>query len=51
MSRQDIYDTYNDEVKQVEEEYEDGKITAVDRDRYLKNLANNLDSDLGEFES
>ena len=43
-----VYECYNDEVDQVWEEYEEGKITSKQRDVYLDNLARNLQSDLDE---
>ena len=46
--RQECYDCYNDEVRQVEEDFEEGRITAQDRSNYLRNLYNNLQSDLSE---
>ena len=48
MSRQDIYDAYNDEVSGVEEDFADGRITAGQRREYLDNLYNNLRLDLEE---
>lgn len=46
--RQECYETYNDEVRQVEEEFQDGRITAEQRRTYLENLHNNLQSDLSD---
>lgn len=50
MSRQDMYDAYNQEVEEVEQEFNDGKITSSERTRFLENLYNNLQSDLSEDE-
>lgn len=48
--RSQAYTRYNDEVAQVEEEFEDGRITAEQRRTYLDNLYNNLMSELTEMD-
>lgn len=48
MSRRDIIDSYNDEIDQVWEDYEEGKISEAQRNQFIENLMNNMDNELAE---